>query len=362
MRKSIVAERHKIRLKGGFKKLLKVARLYSFDDIRIEDVPVPKPGPGEALIKTMACGICSGDVMPWYIEKKAPLVLGHEPSGQIIALGSNVKSFREGDRVFTHHHAPCCSCKYCKRGDFVQCAAWRRSRIIPGGVSEYILIQAINLANDTFILPESLDFEDGTLIEPVACAVKGFRRARIKQGDTVLVIGLGVMGMINLLLATTYGAGRVIGADRVKFRLDKALEFGADNVIDVASRDLREEMLRITEGDMAELVIVGPNSAAAMMQGVSCVSPGGTALFFTPAKPGERLDLDPNYLYFNDINIIASYSCGPDDTRQACDLIEKEIVSAAKLVTHRFPVEDTYEAFRLTARAENSLKSLIVFS
>jgi L-iditol 2-dehydrogenase len=89
---------------------LKVARLYSFSDIRIEESPVPEPGPGDALIKTRACGICSGDVMPWYIEKKAPLVLGHEPSGEIIAVGSEVKSFKKGDRVFTHHHAPCFFC------------------------------------------------------------------------------------------------------------------------------------------------------------------------------------------------------------------------------------------------------------
>ena len=340
---------------------MKVARLYSFNDIRIEESPVPDPGPGDALIKTRACGICSGDVMPWYIEKKAPLVLGHEPSGEIVTVGSEVRTFRKGDRVFTHHHAPCFSCKYCRRGDYVQCATWRSSRIIPGGVSEYILIPAVNLENDTFELPESLSFEDGTLIEPTACVVKGMRRTEIRQGDTVLVIGLGVMGLINLLLAREYGAARVIGADRVKFRLDKALDFGADDVIDVAVRDLREELLRITAGDMAELVIVGPNSAEAMRQGVSCARPGGEVLFFTPAKPGEKLTLDPNYLYFNDINIITSYSCGPDDTREACRFIEKGVVSAGKLVTHRFPIEETGEAFKLTARAENSLKSLIVF-
>jgi len=340
---------------------LKVARLYSFNDIRIEESPVPEPGPGDALVRTRACGICSGDVMPWYIEKKAPLVLGHEPSGEIIAAGSEVKSFKKGDRVFTHHHAPCFSCKYCRRGDHVQCATWRSSRIIPGGVSEYILVPAVNLENDTFVLPESLSFEDGTLIEPTACAVKGLRRAKIIQGDTVLIIGLGVMGMINILLAREYGAGRIIGADMVNYRLDKALEFGADNVIDVAAGDLREELLRITEGDMAELVIVGPNSAESMRMGLSCVRPGGQTLFFTPAKPGEKLILDPNYLYFNDINIITSYSCGPDDTREACKLIGKGVVSAGKLVTHRFPIEETGEAFRLTAKAENSLKSLIIF-
>src|SRR5512135_3845514 len=110
---------------------MKAAILHSYTDIRIEEAPVPEPGPGEALIKTRACGICSGDVMPWYIEKKAPLVLGHEPSGEIAALGSPVSSFREGDRVFTHHHAPCMSCKFCRRGDYVQCALWRTSRLIP---------------------------------------------------------------------------------------------------------------------------------------------------------------------------------------------------------------------------------------
>ncbi|RPI34248.1 MAG: sorbitol dehydrogenase [Nitrospiraceae bacterium] len=340
---------------------MKVARLYSFNDIRIEESPVPEPGPGDALIRTKACGICSGDVMPWYIEKKAPLVLGHEPSGEIVAVGNEVRSFRKGDRVFTHHHAPCFSCKFCMRGDYVQCPTWRSSRIIPGGVSEYILIPAINLQNDTFVLPESLSFEDGTLVEPAACVVKGLKRAKIKQGDTVLVIGLGVMGMINVLLAREYGAGRVIGADMVRFRLDKALAFGADEVIDVASRDLREELSRITSGEMAELVIVGPNSAGAMLQGISCARPGGQVLFFTPAKPGETLTLDPNYLYFNDINIITSYSCGPDDTRESCALIEKGVVSSEKLVTHRFPVEEISQAFKLTARAKNSLKALIVF-
>ena len=128
---------------------MKVAKLYSFHDIRIEDIPVPEIGPGDALMKTKASGICSGDVMPWYIEKKAPLVLGHEPSGEIVEVGKNVKSFTPGDRVFVHHHAPCLTCRYCRRGDYVQCETWKNTKIIPGGISEYILIPEINLKNDT---------------------------------------------------------------------------------------------------------------------------------------------------------------------------------------------------------------------
>lgn len=340
---------------------MKVARLYSFDDIRIEDIAIPEIGSGDALVKTQACGICSGDVMPWYIEKKSPVVLGHEPAGEIVEVGRDVSSFRRGERVFIHHHAPCFTCRFCRRGDYVQCSQWRDSRIVPGGVSEYILVPSLNLENDTITLSERMSFEDGTLIEPTACVVKALRRAIIRRGDTVFIMGLGVMGMIHLLVAKHFGAGRVIAADRVKFRMEKALEFGADDVIDVTATGMIESLREVTKGGMAELVVVGPNSADAMMQGLSCVRAGGQALLFTPAKPGERLTIDPNQLYFNDINIVTSYSCGPTDTADAFELIERGVVSAEKLVTHRFPVEKTGDAFRLTAAAGDSLKCLVSF-
>lgn len=340
---------------------MKAARLYSYTDIRIEEMPVPGVGTGEALVRTRACGICSGDVMPWYIEKKAPLVLGHEPAGEIVQVGNDVTSFREGDRVFIHHHAPCLRCRFCLRGDHVQCSTWKTSRIIPGGVSEYILVPAVNLQNDTHRLDEAMSFEDATLIEPAACVVKGLNRAGIRSGDTVLIIGLGVMGIINLLIAKAYGAGRVICADMVRFRLDRAGALGADDVIDVSKETLVDGLRRTTGGDMAELVIVGPNSAEAMHQGIQCVRPGGTVLFFTPAKPGEKLLIDPNYLYFSDINLVTSYSCGPTDTAEAFGLIKKGIVRAEQLVTHRFRIDQTAEAFRLTAAAGASLKALVVF-
>jgi len=340
---------------------MKVARLYSFNEIRIEDIPIPRVGPSDALMKTRACGICSGDVMPWYIEKKAPLVPGHEPSGEIVETGRDVTSFKKGDRVFTHHHAPCFLCKHCRRGDYVQCAAWKNSCLIPGGISEYILIPSINLENDTIALSPDIGFEDGTLIEPVACVVKGLKRANVRRGDTVVVIGLGVMGMINIAIAREFGAGKIIGADMVKYRLGRASEFGADSVIDVSKGGLYENLKEITKGQMAELVIVGPNSVDAMTEGLKCVGPGGQALFFTPAKPGDKLTLDPNALYFNDISIVTSYSCGPTDTADAYELIEKGVISADRIVTHRFRIDETYEAFGLTAAAGDSLKSLVIF-
>lgn len=340
---------------------MKAAKLYSFDDIRIEDIPIPDVGPKDALIRTKACGICSGDVMPWYIEKKAPLVLGHEPSGEIVEVGSDVTSFKPGDRVFVHHHAPCFICRSCRRGDYVQCDTWRNTKIIPGGISEFILVPETNLENDTLILPDSLSYEDGTLIEPTACVVKALKRSNIKCGDTVLIIGLGVMGQLNVLLSRKYGAGKIIGADMVGFRLEKAKEFGADEVIDVSKNNLIDSLKELTKGEMADLVIVGPNSTEAMKQGIASTGAGGSVLFFTPAKPGDQLIIEPNDLYFKDINLITSYSCGPTDTADALKIIEEGIVRAEMLVTHRFPLEKTSEAFRLTACAGDSLKVIITF-
>lgn len=340
---------------------MKAASLYSPDDIRIDDFPVPVPGPGDALLKTRASGICSGDVMPWYVKGKAPFVIGHEPSGEIVEVGREVRDFKAGDRVFVHHHAPCFLCRRCKRGDYVQCSTWKETSIVPGGVSEYILIPRINLQNDTLELPDSVGFEDGALIEPLACVLKGFKRSNIKRGDTVLVIGLGFMGMLNVIAARRFGAKKVIGADMVDWRLGKAIEFGADDVIDVSEEDLAPAIEEMTGGDMADIVIVGPNSAGAMEQGIMCTGPGGTAVLFTPAMPGESLTLDPNGLYFRDVSIAASYSCGPTDTADALEMIKGGVVKAEGLVTHRFPIEETKRAYEITKEAGESLKCMIVF-
>ena len=340
-------------------KVMKVARLYSFGDIRIEEMPVPRPGPGEALMRTRASGICSGDVMPWYIEKKAPLVIGHEPAGDIVMVGREVKAFSPGDRVFVHHHAPCFTCPRCRRGDYVQCQAWKESRIHPGGLAEYILIPEINLLNDTIALPEEVSYEDGAMVEPLACVVKGLKRSRVMKGDTALVMGLGFMGMLNLLALKKFGASEVIGADMVPWRLDKALELGADSVIDAGRSSIHERLRNITEGRMANIVIVGPGSVSALHEGIKCAAPGATVLMFTPVNPGESLTLAMNNIYFNDISIVTSYSCGPTDTADAMDILRSRSINAEQLVTHRYGLDEAAEAFRVTAEAGKSLKCMV---
>ncbi|MDA8085448.1 MAG: alcohol dehydrogenase catalytic domain-containing protein [Nitrospiraceae bacterium] len=347
---------------------MKVAKLYSFNDIRIEEMPVPEPGPGEAVMKTMASGICSGDLMPWYIEKKAPLVLGHEPSGVIVETGDGVSGFKPGDRVAVHHHAPCMDtarCPFCRKGDFVHCPTWKGSSIHPGGISEYIRIPRVNLENDTLKLPSGISFEDGMLVEPLGCVLKGIRRAGLAGGgfhaETALVIGLGVMGALHVLALKALGVKKVIGADRVSYRIQKALELGADHAIDAGREDLERAVYGITGGRMADVVIAGPNSVHAMEAAVKTAGEGGRVVLFTPAKPGEALSMDPNEIYFREISLIPSYSTGPEDTRAALKMIEEGRVRARMVVTHRFPIGDTPVAYRLAAQAGESLKIAITF-
>jgi L-iditol 2-dehydrogenase len=340
---------------------MKIAKLYSSTDIRIEDMPVPEPGPGEALMKTAASGICSGDLMPWYIEKKAPLVLGHEPAGVIVNVGEGVTDFNPGDRVFVHHHAPCMQCEFCMRGDYVHCETWKKSRIIPGGISEYILIPEINLKNDNLKLPDSVSFEDAVLIEPLACVLKGIKRAGGASVETALIIGLGIMGALHVLALKRLGTKKVIGADMVPFRLEKALQLGADEVIDIRREDPALSIRRLSSGRMANLVICGPNSAEAMETGIRAAAPGGKVVLFTPALPGQKLTLDPNEIYFNETSIIPSYSTGPDDTREALRMISEGHIRADMVVTHRFGIEETARAYALAAYAKDSLKVIIKF-
>jgi L-iditol 2-dehydrogenase len=166
---------------------------------------------------------------------------------------------------------------------------------------------------------------------------------------------------MQILVSRRYGVGTIIGADMVPYRIGRAKELGADEVIDVSKDDLISALNDLTHGKMADIVVVGPNSIHAMRQGMKAVGSGGSVLFFTPAKPGEKLSIDPNDLYFRDVNIVTSYSCGPDDTRDALNIIREGVITSRKLVTHQFPIENTGEAFRLTAEARNSLKCVVVF-
>ncbi len=339
---------------------MKVARLYDYLDVRVEDAARPVIGPGEALVRTSACGICSGDVVPWYIRRKAPLVFGHEPVGRIVEVGAGVDRFQPGDRVFVHHHAPCFDCPLCRRGEYVQCPTWKQSQIDPGGMAEYFRVPATNL-NDTLRLPDDVGDEDGALVEPLACVVKSLDRAGPMVDRSILIIGLGVMGQLHVVLARHYGARLIMAADLEESRCQHARGLGADLVINAAREDMVARIERETSGAGVEVVIVGPATVTAIEQGLACASRGGTVVQFMGTPPEERLSLSTFDYYFRELRLIPSYSCGPPDTKRALELIAARAVRAEQVVTHRYPLAAAAEAYHTAATDKRAIKTLVTF-
>jgi L-iditol 2-dehydrogenase len=338
---------------------MRVARLYDYLDIRIEEEPIPRPGPRQALVRTRACGICSGDVVPWYIRKKAPLVFGHEPAGDVVDVGAEVRHLAPGARVFVHHHAPCGACRACRRGEFVQCPTWRATNIVPGGMAEYFLVPETNLFGDTLVLPDAVGYDDGALVEPTACVVKSLTRAGQVADASVLIIGLGVMGQMHVLLARHLGARAVLATDLVAARCDWARQLGADTVFDATAGVVAAQVADATDGEGVEIVIVGPATVEALELGLACVARGGTVVQFMGTPPNSHLTISTNDLYFREVRLVPSYSCGPLETRQALDFIAQGVVTARHVVTHRFPLAEAGEAYRTAAEDRSAIKTLV---
>ncbi|MFQ5900450.1 MAG: zinc-dependent dehydrogenase [Thermodesulfobacteriota bacterium] len=328
-----------------------VAMYYNNRDVRLEEMPVPQIGCGELLVKVVASGICGSDVMEWYRIKKAPLVLGHEITGEIVAVGDNVEAYKIGDRVFVSHHVPCNRCSYCLKGHHTVCDTLRTTNFDPGGFAEYIRVPEINLDSGVFILPQEMSFEEGVFIEPLACVVRGQRLARIQPGQRVLVIGSGVSGLLNIQLAMAVGAGRIVATDINEYRLDVARDLGADIVIHAKREEVPESSF--------DLVIVCAGALSAFTQALQSVDRGGTVLCFAPTSPGHDFTIPFYDFWRNGITLMPSYGAAPVDIRMAMELIRFNRVNIQDMITDRLGLADTAKGFRLVADAGESMKVII---
>jgi L-iditol 2-dehydrogenase len=331
------------------------------DDVRIVDLPLPEIGPGELLVQLRACGLCASDVMEWYMKPRAPIYPGHEPAGLVVAVGEGVQQFAPGQRVFIHHHVPCMVCHYCQRGSFSQCPTFRATRLYPGGLAEYIRVPALNAQLDVLTLPNELSFEAATLIEPLACCVRGINRAAIQEGDCVLVLGAGSNGLMLAQLAQQRGAVRVIVVDPIAYRRQRALDAGIDHVLDpeAGQGNLLQQIYVINDGRKPDVVLVTPSSIIAMQQSLVLLGPGGTVLFFAPPPPSALLPISPNVLFFQEISLHTSYSAGLYETRLALDLLRTGRIRPDTVITHTFPLKNAAQAFALVAKPGDALKVVI---
>jgi len=337
---------------------MRVAMYYNNRDVRLEEMPTPQIGPGELLVKVMASGICGSDVMEWYRIKKAPLVLGHEITGEIVEVGQGVERYKVGDRVFVSHHIPCNTCRYCLNGQHTVCETLHTTNYDPGGFAEYLRVPRLNVDRGVFLLPDKVSYEEGAFIEPLACVVRGQRVARLQPGQTVLVLGSGISGLLHIALARALGAGRIVATDVNEYRLKAAQRLGADVVIH-AEEDVPARLRQANEGRLADLVVVCTGAFPAFLQALQSVDPGGTVLFFAPTEPGVELPVPVNDFWRNSITLMPSYGNSPLDAVVAIELIRARRVPVGEMITHRLSLAETGLGFQLVAEAGESIKVII---
>ncbi|MFH1798426.1 MAG: zinc-dependent dehydrogenase [Candidatus Omnitrophota bacterium] len=328
---------------------MRVGMYYNNNDVRVEEMPVPKIAPGELLVKVASSGICGSDVMEWYRIKKAPLVLGHEIAGEIVEIGEGVTKYKKGERVFVSHHIPCNTCRYCLNGHHTVCETLRATNYDPGGFSEYIRIPALNVDRGTFLLPDTMSFDQAVFIEPVACAVRAQRIAGLKQGQSVLVLGSGISGVIHIALAKGLGAGKIVATDVNEYRLKAARGFGADEALNAKER----------LNGLYDLVIVCTSALSAFYQALEAVDSGGTVLFFAPTEPEIELTIPVNDFWKKCVTLVPSYGNSPRDAQIAINLINSGRINVNDMITHRLPLSQLAQGFTLVSEAKNSIKVII---
>ncbi len=333
---------------------MRVAMYYNNNDIRIEDMPKPTIGKGELLVKAMACGICGSDVMEWYRIKKAPRVLGHEMAG--VVAESEGTQFKIGDRVFVSHHVPCGSCHYCRNDHHTACETLHKTNFDPGGFAEFIRVPEINVKSGVYLLPSNVSFEQATFIEPLACVLRAQKLAKIKKGDTILVLGSGISGVLHIQLAKLYGA-KIFATDINEYRITMAKKFGADYILN-AKENIPAKLME-SNGRLADHVIVCAGALSAAKQALQCADRGGTILYFAVPEPGIDLNIPINDFWRNEIRIMTSYGAGPDDLKEALKLISNSKINVNDMITHSLGLAETGIGFKLVAGAGNSMKVII---
>jgi L-iditol 2-dehydrogenase len=306
----------------------------------------------------MASGICGTDVVEWYRIPKAPRVLGHEATGIIEKVGESVTKYKVGDRVFVSHHVPCNQCCYCMKDSHTACETLHTTNYYPGGFSQYIRVPKINIESGLYKLSDSTSYEEGTFIEPLACAVRGQRLAEIKQSDTVLIIGSGMAGILHIQLTKLKGLKKIFAADINVDRLELAEKFGADHIIN-AKEDLPQELKALNDGIGVDKVLVCTGATQAALTALDCVDRGGTILYFAVPDPSVKIPIPITQFWRNETTIKTSYGAAPRDLKEALQILSQNKINVKDMITHRIDIRNAAEGFRLVAEGGKSLKVII---
>ncbi|HLX56690.1 MAG TPA: alcohol dehydrogenase catalytic domain-containing protein [Ktedonobacteraceae bacterium] len=318
---------------------MKAIIYHSYDDIRLENRSIPTISDDELLVRVHGCGLCGSDILKIAQQAPPPVILGHELTGTIVERGKAISNFEIGQRVVVAHHVPCGSCHYCRHHNYSMCAAFKTSNIDPCGFAEYIRVPAAHARHTTLALPATLSNEEGSFVEPLACCVRAVQRTPLLPGDSVVVMGLGSVGLLILQAVKALAEVQAFGIDLLPERLQIAREFGADAVFQAPSDEhaLRDLLNPLTEGRGADALILTAPGARPFMQAAASARKGGTITIFAAHSGAASLNLES--IYQQELTITSAYSSSPETLRTALDLLAARRVLVDRLISHRLPLE-----------------------
>ena len=344
--------------------LMRAAVYRGKQDVRIEDLPQPTPGPGEIVARVDVCGICLTDVKK--IQKgllTGPRVFGHEIAGTVVRIGQGVTRFREGCRVALHHHIPCGSCFYCGAKAYAQCEHYKRNGTTAGfepsggGYAQYVKAFDWIVERGAIRIPDGVLAEEAAFVEPVNTCLKAVRKAGIEKGQAVLVVGQGPIGLLLTQLARWAGA-EVLASDTLEDRLQVSRSMGATTLD--ARGDVPGEVRGLTAGRGVDRALVAAVGPAAFKQAVDATRPGGTILVFAATSKGETAEVDLGVLCSSEKDIVTSYSASVDVQDLAAQLVFQREVKVRELITHRFALEDAPRAIDLAANPAKGVLKVVL--
>jgi len=330
--------------------------------VSVEDISVPDlASAGDILVKMRACGLCGSDLEKIYGEySMSSSRLGHEPAGEVVAVGESVKGFACGDRVFVHHHVACYSCHYCLHGDYTMCPAYQTSNISPCGMAEHFLVPEWNVSRGGLIkLPYKVSFGEASLIEPLACCVRAWKKFSFQQGDDVVILGAGPTGIMHMLLARAFGAGKIFVIDVNDFRLNFANKYGVHVFNSISEHEFINNIKSETGGRGADICIVATGNMRALIQSFDMTRRGGKILLFGVPSKVSQMSYDMSKLYSSEHSLISSYAASEIETNQALRLISEARIDVESLITHRFHINKAEEAVKCAHEARDAMKVIL---
>ena len=344
---------------------MKAAVYRGINDVRLETVPVPEIGPGELLVRVHTCGVCGTDLKKIATgSHSAPRIFGHETAGVVAAVGAEVTNFKPGDRVVVFHHIPCGCCFYCRHKIFAQCETYKKVGCTAGfepsggGFAEYVRVMDWIVRQGTVRITDGVSFEQACFVEPVNTCMKAIQTLRLSQGETVLVIGQGPIGILLSVLAKRAGAS-VITSDLYSQRLTISTSFGLHHGIDASRADTIKMVREQTEGRGADAAILAVGGNGLIRTAMDSVRPGGRVMLFAQTVRSEAT-IDPSAVCVDEKTLLGSYSASVDLQDESVRFVMNREADLERLISHRFPLSGGVEALKLAANPQPDSMKIVI--